>query len=758
MSKYRKTDLNKIFKILLMVMLFAVSANSAFGLSNSIPVCANETSGHFRCMSNVITDAQGHPKIAVSPLAGYGPNDFLAAYSLGTGTSNTNKTIAIVDAYDQPNIFSDLTTYSKNYAIPSLGQCQVKPTSSLCFQKVNQTGGTSYPVSDLGWGLEISLDVEVAHAICENCNILLVEANSNSYTDLLQAFDTAAAMGANVISNSYGSSEFSSEVSFDSHFNLQGKAITFSSGDNGYGTAYPAASPYVTSVGGTTLQSISPHVETTWIGSGSGCSSYEPKPSFQKDAGCSMRTIADVSADADPNTGAIIYDSPYGGWLQVGGTSLSSPIIAGVYALGKGFSGYGNSVPYANGSYGVNLYDITSGNNGACGGSYLCTSGPGYDGPTGLGSPIGTGAFEGAQTTGILSVKTIPVSGNISVDGVYEGIGIWSGSVSAGSHTVSFGPVAGYTTPPPQTVTVSAGNTTMVTGTYVPVSTGTTISIASQTVIPGSTVTVPIMANNITNVAAYTISLTYNHTVVVVDSVGAGALGGVTSVINNVTGVTQMSAFSTTPQSGNVTLANVTLRAVGTTGQTSPLTLSITTLSDNDGNTIPATVINGTFSIVSLPLVINASRTNLAGVLVPTTNITTNLGTSVIFAVTSGANPVSGATVVVTQGGSTLGTGITNTTGKATITVKAPTNATVTATASMSGYISGTKVLIAKGDVSGDGQVNIIDALFIAQSTVGLRNVDKVVGDVSGDGNTNIVDALFIAQYTVGSRADPTTP
>jgi hypothetical protein len=235
-------------------------------------------------------------------------------------------------------------------------------------------------------------------------------------------------------------------------------------------------------------------------------------------------------------------------------------------------------------------------------------------------------------------------------------------------------------------------------------------------------------------------------------------LGGVTSVINNVTGVTQMSAFSTTPQSGNVILANVTLRAVGITGQTSPLTLSITTLSDDNGNTIPATVVNGTFSIVSLPLVINASRTNLAGVLVPTTNITTNLGTSVIFAVTSGANPVSGATVTVTQGGSTLGTGTTNTTGKATITVKAPTNATVTATASMTGYIAGTKVLVAKGDVSGDGQVNIIDALFIAQYTVGLRNVDKVVGDVSGDGNTNIVDALFIAQYTVGSRTDPTTP
>jgi len=91
MSKYRKTNLNKIFRISLMIMLFAASISSAFGLSNSVPVCANETSGHFRCMSNVIVDAQGHPKITVSPLAGYGPNDFLAAYSLGTGTSSTNK-------------------------------------------------------------------------------------------------------------------------------------------------------------------------------------------------------------------------------------------------------------------------------------------------------------------------------------------------------------------------------------------------------------------------------------------------------------------------------------------------------------------------------------------------------------------------------------------------------------------------------------------------------------------------------------------
>jgi hypothetical protein len=162
--------------------------------------------------------------------------------------------------------------------------------------------------------------------------------------------------------------------------------------------------------------------------------------------------------------------------------------------------------------------------------------------------------------------------------------------------------------------------------------------------------------------------------------------------------------------------------------------------------------------VISAPLVINASRANLTGAVVPTTNITTNLGTSVTFTVTDGTNPVSGAAVTVTQGGSTLGTNTTNAAGQATIIVKAPTNSTVTATASMAGYTNGTKVLVAKGDVNGDGQVNIVDALFIAQSTVGLRTVNPVVADVNGDGTVNIVDALFIAQYTVGLRADPTTP
>ncbi len=287
---------------------------------------------------------------------------------------------------------------------------------------------------------------------------------------------------------------------------------------------------------------------------------------------------------------------------------------------------------------------------------------------------------------------------------------------------------------------------------------GSVISISSQTVTPVSTVAVPIMANNITNVAAYTISLTYNPAVVVVDSVGAGALGTPFTTINNVTGVTQMSAFTITPQSGNVILANVTLRAIGTAGQTSPLNLTVTALSDNNGSSIPATVSNGTLSIASSILVINASRANLAEAIGPTNNITTGLNTSVIFTVTDGTNPVGGATVAVTQGGSVLGVNTTNLAGQATIIVKAANNATVTAIASKTGFLNGTKILTARGDVNGDGRVDIIDALFIAQYTVGTRTINTTVGDVSGDGNANIVDALFIAQYTVGLRPDPTTP
>ena len=334
----------------------------------------------------------------LSPATGYGPAQFHGGYSLPTTVSSL-KTIAIVDAYDDPTIRNDLSVYSSSYVIPELPTCVSPSAASACFVKVNQSGGTSsFPRKDAGWALEISLDVEVAHAICQNCKIILVEANSNSFANLAAAEDEAALLGADVISNSYGGSEFSSETSssYDGHFDHPGVAITVSSGDSGYGVQYPAASQYVTAVGGTTLSLSGSNQrtgETVWSGAGSGCSAYEAKPSWQTDFGCARRTVADVSADANPSTGASVYDTTryqgQSGWFQVGGTSLSAPLIGAVYALGTAGVTYG-SYPYAHAS---SLFDITSGSNGSCSPSYLCTAGSGYDGPTGLGTPNGTGGF-----------------------------------------------------------------------------------------------------------------------------------------------------------------------------------------------------------------------------------------------------------------------------------------------------------------------------------------------------------------------------
>jgi subtilase family serine protease len=293
-------------------------------------------------------------------------------------------------------------------------------TANGCFRKVNQYGGASpLPAPDFGWAEEISLDLDTVSATCPNCNILLVEANSPQDSDLAAAVDTAAASpGVVAISNSYGGSESDTTHSLSSHFNHPGKAVVAGAGDAGYGVSWPASSAYVTAVGGTTLRRSSNSrgwSETAWSGTGSGCSSNEPKGGWQKDTGCSNRTIADVSAVADPASGVAVYDSFNScpadfinqlvcnllitlglkqgalGWVQVGGTSLSTPIIASVYALAGNTAGINySSYPYSHTS---SLFDVTAGSNGTCGGSYLCTAVLGYDGPTGLGTPNGVGAF-----------------------------------------------------------------------------------------------------------------------------------------------------------------------------------------------------------------------------------------------------------------------------------------------------------------------------------------------------------------------------
>ena len=368
----------------------AAAEPSANGLAHrNVKVCDSPRPGDAACHAvrhdTVTPDGQVTPNVAP---AGYGPADLRSAYNLSSA-SGSGQTVAIVDAYDDPRAESDLGVYRRQFG---LSPCT---TANGCFRKVNQSGGTRYPRANSGWAQEISLDLDMVSAACPNCKILLVEASSASLIDLGTAVNQAARMKATVISNSYGGSESSSDLSYDkTYFDHPGVAITASSGDNGFGVEYPAASPNVTAVGGTSLsRSASPRGfdETVWSGAGSGCSAYDPKPTVQTDAACSRRTVADVAAVADPNTGVAVYDS-YGssGWLVFGGTSVAAPLIASVYALAGNAGSTNASYPY---SHSGSLFDVTSGSNGSCGGSYLCTGGTGFDGPTGLGTPNGVGAF-----------------------------------------------------------------------------------------------------------------------------------------------------------------------------------------------------------------------------------------------------------------------------------------------------------------------------------------------------------------------------
>jgi hypothetical protein len=351
-------------------------------------VCAKPSkAGEMSCLSMRRDDIAGPKGVQpnVTP-AGFSPTDLQSGYNLPAG--GAGQTVAIVDAYDDPTAESDLAVYRQQYGLPPC------TTANGCFKKIDQRGGTNYPPANSGWSGEISLDVDMVSAICPSCNILLVEADDSYTNNLGTAVNQAVAQGAKFVSNSYGGGEGTDEGQYDdAYYNHPGVAVTASTGDNGYGVSYPAASQYVTAVGGTSLvkdtSTTRGWAEAAWSGAGSGCSAYETKPSFQTDTGCARRTNADVSAVADPNTGVAVY---YGGWHVYGGTSVSSPIVASVYALGgtPATGSQPNSLPYEHTS---DLNDVTSGSNGSCTPTYLCTAGPGYDGPTGLGTPNGIGAF-----------------------------------------------------------------------------------------------------------------------------------------------------------------------------------------------------------------------------------------------------------------------------------------------------------------------------------------------------------------------------
>jgi subtilase family serine protease len=370
-------------------------------------VCPQPASpGVMQC--STVAPAQASLQAANKPSSkALSPGQLRSAYGVSKPAFASNKdTVAIVDAFNDSHATGDLAKYRSYYG---LGACK---ESTKCLRVVNQKGTTAwYPKGNAGWAEEESLDLDMVSAICPKCKILLVESNATTAGSLSAAEATAVRLGAKFISNSWGGTEFSTETSYDSAFEHAGVAVTVAAGDDGYGAQWPAVSPEVTAVGGTTLwmKGKTRTEEKVWSqgtfdGTGSGCSALEPQQSWQAadNSGCANRIDNDVAADADPRTGPAVYDSapPSGeglpkGWQQLGGTSAATPIVAAVYALanpgGKPATGsLPTQFPYLATS---GLRDITIGSNGSCG-SYLCTAESGYDGPTGLGVPSGVNAFK----------------------------------------------------------------------------------------------------------------------------------------------------------------------------------------------------------------------------------------------------------------------------------------------------------------------------------------------------------------------------
>jgi subtilase family serine protease len=338
-------------------------------------VCPNMGPGFAQCDALLINNGKVQPD---EP--GWQPLDFQTRYKLPI-TKGSGQIVAIVDAYDNPNAATDIATYRTEYGLGTAN-----------FVKYNQTGQQSnYPAANKNWGLEEDLDIEMVSASCPKCTIYLVEANSNGTSDLDTAEAEAVTLGAHVVSNSWGGGSVVS-----SYFDKPGVMYLASAGDDGYGTQAPADLATVVAVGGTVMSKTGSGVysETTWRGTGSGCATGVTKPAWQHDTGCSSRTMNDVSAIAFQVSE---YDSyGYGGWFTVGGTSVSSPLVGGVFGLAGNASKLDAGKKFwslKKKARKKDLNDITTGTNGSCGGSYLCTAGPGYDGPTGWGTPKGIGAF-----------------------------------------------------------------------------------------------------------------------------------------------------------------------------------------------------------------------------------------------------------------------------------------------------------------------------------------------------------------------------
>jgi subtilase family serine protease len=408
-----------------------------------------------------------------------------AAYGI-LGQGDPSRVIAIVDGYDDPGAYSHLATYRSGMGLPAIQSCTLSQLIGLtstsatpCFAKVNQNGGTALPTPDSGWSNEMDLDLQAASAICPRCSLLLLEASTPSFANLGAAVTTASNTPHVVaISNSYGTTNDVPGSAYPAWDRAaqKGIAVMAAAGDWGYATSFPASSTDVIGVGGTTLTvgtSGARNGETAWSSTGSGCSVYNAAPSWQviPNSPCgSMKAVSDLSADANPYSGFQIYTNYSGatGWWIFGGTSLSTPLMAALYAMQGGYGGFtlagahawAPTTPY---------FDVTSGSNGRCIPSTLCTAGTGWDGPTGRGSilvaatstaPGITSASSTTFTEGTAGSFTVTASGTptptLAVSGTLPS-GVTFTDNGNGTATLAGTPASGTAATYPLTITASNG-------------------------------------------------------------------------------------------------------------------------------------------------------------------------------------------------------------------------------------------------------------------------------------------------------------
>jgi subtilase family serine protease len=361
---------------------------SAFPASvRAFPICQTQADDESaQCTAQIRSDIapNANPNLPVAEIAGYQPADLQHAYGVAqlASANGTGTTIGIVIAYHTPNLESDLNVYRAAFG---LGAC----TSASGCLTIAELNNGKRPNSDPKWRTEATLDAEVVSALCPLCRIYVAEAKSANIGDLAAAVDLAAAY-ATVVNNSFAIPESAGAVAYESHWNHPGVPMVAGAGDGGFawGVAFPASSRYVTAVGGTTVTENADGTfsSSVWPLGGSGCSAFVPKPVWQHDSGCATRTVNDVSALADPATGVAGYVTENGGWTVFGGTSVAAPVVSAIYALAGNTANVDDaSQLYAQPQF---LVPVTTGNDGTCSPAYLCTAGPGYNGPGGLGTPF----------------------------------------------------------------------------------------------------------------------------------------------------------------------------------------------------------------------------------------------------------------------------------------------------------------------------------------------------------------------------------